>query len=291
MDEKDLRLLLYLNQERNITKVAENMFMTQPALSYRLQQIEQSFKAKLFVRGRMGIRPTPKGAVLIDYASEILEKMNEAREALLQMNVEVKGTIKLGVASTFGQYIMPQLLQAFFNEFPEVNVHMVTGLSTDMARKIDNGDVNVALIRGHELWNDRRELICEESLYIVSKEPIDVLSLHDFTNIHYQMDTYLKQIVDRWWKEWFDSTRKSVMKVDNLETGKEMARLGLGYTILPGICLVGEKELCMQPLETMGGEKFKRQTFLHYREEDLEIAAINAFVGFVKRYKDKIPLR
>ncbi|MBO1909968.1 LysR family transcriptional regulator [Sporosarcina sp. 6E9] len=288
MDEKDLEILIKLNEERNITKVAESMYITQPALSYRIQQIEKNVNATLFVRGRMGMRPTPQGEVFIDYAKNILSMMEEARETILQMNTEITGTIKLGVASTFGQYIMPNLLQDFLIEHPKVNANIITGLSTELAKHLESEDVHIAIIRGYDQWAEQKMLICEESIYVVSKDPIELKGLPDESMIYYKMDTYLKSLVDEWWKERFSEQRTSSMTVDSLETSKEMVRIGLGYTILPGICLSGERDLHFQQLINIAGEPVKRKTWALYKEESLNFKAVKSFIEFLDKYKEKI---
>lgn len=290
MNERDLEILIAIDQERNITKVAESMFISQPALSYRIQQIEKNVKATLFVRGRTGIRPTPQGEVFIDYATDILEKMEEAREAILQMDTEIKGTIKLGVASTFGQYIMPNLIQEFLENHPNVNANIITGLSTDLAKNLENGDVHVALIRGYNHWHEQAMLVCEESIYIVSKNPIELENLPNESMIYYKMDSYLRNIVDEWWRERFSVPRNSSMTVDSLETSKEMARIGLGYTILPGICLNEEDGMHVQSIKRLSGESIKRQTWAYCRDETLDFSAVKSFIDFLKKYKTEIPI-
>ena len=288
MNEKDLKILIEIEKHRSLTTVAEVLYMTQPALTYRLQQIEKKMNAKLFNRGRLGIHPTVEGEIVVEDARKIMQQFDHLRSKLVQIQSKIKGTIRLGVASTFGQYLMPALLKAFLKEFPKVKAEITTGLSRDLTKYLKNGDIHVAILRGVNDWEDEKMLICEEPLYIASQNAIVLSELPQQPSIEYKMDRYLKDIVNNWWKMHFKEPPSILMQVDTLETSKAMANLGLGYTVLPGVCLLDNETLIKEPLKDKKGNNITRETWLFYHEETLNYPTVRAFVEFMDRYRHHI---
>lgn len=289
MNEKDWLLLVTLDQERNITKAAEKLYISQPALSYRIKKIEEYFNASLFVRERTGIRLTHIGDVVIKYAKEMLAKLTTLHDTIQLMDKDVKGTIKIGVASTFGQYILPELLRQFLELYPEVNVDIVTGLSTDIYKKLENGDIHLAIIRGEQKWEEERLLLTTEPICLVAKQQITIDDLQNIPRIKYETDPYLMDLINNWLKDRCIKEKSTSMSVDSLETGKELVRTGIGYTILPGICLLEETNLFIRPLHLSNGEKTLRRTWAYCRKDVLDFATVNAFFLFLSEYKIKLP--
>lgn len=285
MDVKDCMILKMLVKEKNITKVAESLYTTQPALTYRIKQLENYFNCKLFIRERTGLRPTPKGDVIIGFAEEMLKKMDTTFEMIELMDREVKGTIKLGVASTYGQYILPTVLKLFLKQYPAVNFNIITGFSSKVTELLETGEVHLAIIRGDGHWREQKTLLAKEPICIVQNEPIVTNQLPDIPQIHYEMDTLLHNLVENWWKDNFNQARKKTMSVDSLETAKEMVRIGMGYAVLPGVCLIGEDDLYIEKAANHKGEEIIRQTWAYCYNQTMEFAAVRCFYEFLVENK------
>lgn len=280
MNDKDWMILSVLNEERNITKAAERLFISQPALSYRIHQLEDYFGSHLFIRNRMGLQLTPQGEFVVGYAQKMIKQLQEAKETIQAMETEVKGTIKLGASSTVSRYMLPGMLRSFLNEYPKVEVNVVTGFSSDVEQKLAAGDIHIAIIRGDRHWHEKKMLLTSEPLLVASKKPVDIEELPELPGIYYKTDSSLKDLIDNWWKSIFNKPTRITMAVDNLETCKEMVKMELGYAILPGVCLQDEKELFAQPLYHANGEPVKRETWVCCRDSSLHFAAVKSFFDF-----------
>ena len=129
MSFSEYHLLSVLAQEMNMRKAAERLFVSQPALSQRLQTIEKDWGSKLFLRSQKGLSLTPAGEAVIRLANEILAKEETVRESIQAMDHEVYGTLKIACASIVGQNWLPQVIekvrtkislcQNFFNHWLE----------------------------------------------------------------------------------------------------------------------------------------------------------------------------
>lgn len=293
MNDKDYEILLMLDQERNMTRAAEKLYISQPNLTYRLRQIEEYFKTEIFIRDRSGLIPTPQGELILELARKNMNNIQETIKEIQLVEKSVQGTIKIGVASTFGQYILPVLLKDFHTLYPKVNFNIVTGLSANMASLFNDGDVHIAIIRGDYIWGEVQQVLVKEPICVISKEKIPIDNLPYLPMIDYKMDDYLKRIVNDWWKKRFKEPGFTTMTVDSLETAKEMVRAGLGYAIVPGICLMVEKELVIQKLRDEYGESIERNTVAYCRSHSLWIPAIKQFFEFLKDHPfyEKVSIR
>src|SRR3954447_16503797 len=105
----EFQLLSVLAQEMNMRKAAERLFVTQPALSQRLQTIEKDWGTKLFIRSQKGLALTPAGELVIQFVNDTLLKQEKVRETIHSHQAGVSGTLKIAVASIVGQNWLPQV--------------------------------------------------------------------------------------------------------------------------------------------------------------------------------------
>ena len=101
MEDKDWFIIKTLYEEKNITKAAERLFITQPALTYRLQVIEQELGAKIVNRGKKGIEFTKEGEYVFRYAEKMIYEFQKLKETLQNMDNKIQGTFRLAVTASF----------------------------------------------------------------------------------------------------------------------------------------------------------------------------------------------
>ncbi len=227
MDEKDCLLLQYLHKDQNLTKAAERLYMTQPALTYRLRQIEKEFQIKIFSKSGKNIKMTPAGEHMVDYAKRILIDLRRTKEFLLNMGSEVTGSLKIGVNSHFGLYNLPPILQFYMKMFPKVQLNVDTGFSTEIMDSLLDGYVDIAIVRGDYNWSDQKYLLSEENVCIIANQQIDLEELPKMPMINrkepkvllkYKTSPYnpFDQSIEYWWNERFVEPPLITMQ-DNLE--------------------------------------------------------------------------
>lgn len=282
MDEKDWKILHAIFEERNITKAAERLFTSQPSLTYRLQQMEEEVGVKIVWRSKKGIKFTSEGEYLVKYAEKMLLELQKTKDYLLNMNNNVEGIIRLGVSSNFAHYKLPVLLKNFLQHYPNVQFNVNTGWSSEIYQLLQNEDVHIGIIRGDYNWLDQKLLINEESICIISKKKINVEDLPLLPRINYKTDPLLKQLIDNWWSEKFTQPPMITMEVDKVQTCIEMVSNGLGYGIIPSICLKSYDNLHTIDLTSKNGQVALRKTWMIYRYSELKFSVVKKFVDFLK---------
>ncbi|MGG1572522.1 LysR family transcriptional regulator [Fictibacillus sp. NRS-1165] len=293
MDEKDCLILQYLYENANLTKAAERFYMTQPALTYRLRQIEKEFQIVIFSKNGKNMKMTPAGEYLVGYAKRILMDLRGTREYLLNMGNEVQGSLKIGVSSNFGLYNLPSILEYLVNQYPNLHVNVDTGFSTEIVDLLMEGEIDVSIVKGEYNWPDQKYLLSEENICLISKNKLDLHKLPQLPLINRKEPTVLMkykilpirpldQSIQCWWNEQFDEPPLITMQLDSYETSKEMVKKGLGYAIIPKVFVKESDDLYCHPLIFKDGQELTRRTWMLYRQSSMQLAAISTFVNYIK---------
>ncbi len=281
MNDRDWVLLTTIAKERNVTRAAERLYLSQPALTYRIRLLEAEFGAKLLIRTPSGVIPTPQGEFLVEYANEMLLRLTRTKERLASFEDQVKGPLRIGSSAIFAYYELPQLLKVFLELFPEVEIFLKTGRSNQVVRMLEQEEVAVAIVRGNHEWKYDMHLLCEEPICLVSSRSMEISELPDKPRIIYGTDTSLQGMVEEWWRATFSRPSHDSMAVDAMDTCRRMVLQGLGWAILPSIGLRELDELHTQPLFWPDGKPLTRKTWLCCAPYATELPALRQFVAFV----------
>lgn len=284
MDEKDWLILQTIHKERNITKAAEQLYISQPSLTYRIQQLEKEFSVKILSRRKRGVDFTAEGEYLVEYANRMIHQLRETKDYLNSMEGEVKGALRLAVSQTYARYKLPEILAAFLSQYPRADLKLKTGFSYEVIQMVHKEEANIGIVRDPYDWKGAKILIDKERIFIASNEKIDLEQLPFLPRIDYNTDPSLRNIIDLWWKENFDLPPAITMEVDIIDTCREMVLNGLGYGILPEICLKGCTDINRWEL-SFKGEKLYRKTWLVFNESSLDLSVSKAFIELIRGSK------
>ena len=282
MDDKDWLAFVAIAEEKNITKAAERLFVSQPGLSKRLKNLEQEFGAQLVMRAPNGVVLTPQGEYLLGYAKDMLVKLRKTKEYTENIKNKVQGTLRLGTSSIFAHYELSQILKGFLERYPDVDISLQTGLSQVVIRMLQKEEISVAILRGDYLWDEEKFLVHEEPICLVSAQPITFSELPNKPQISYMTDSSLKPIIDEWWRQSFAQPPLITMKVDNMDTCRQMVLNGLGWAFLPAIGLRQHDTLYIHELYWRNGEPLLRRTWMMHQNTSLELSQVKAFVDYIK---------
>lgn len=277
----DEEILITLHDEQNMRKAAERLFLTQPALSLRLQGIEKQWGAQLFIRSQKGLMPTPEGELVILFSREILQKKEQTLEQLQLLSSKVHGTLKIACASIVGQNWLPSVLKKYVELFPDAKISLHTGWSSEIVRAISEGDAQIGIVRGQTEWKGKKIHLFRDTLYLVDQELTSVEELQQTSKpfIQFKSDSSYYQEIQKWWQKNFSVSPKQQIVVDQIETCKQMALNGLGYAILPAITLSEYDQIHKIPLHHDDAAfELTRDTWLIGYDAAFELPQVAAFV-------------
>lgn len=287
MPLSDFQLLVVLAQESNMRKAAEKLFVSQPALSQRLQNIEKQWGEQLFIRTPKGLILTPAGELVVNFSKRVLEMEETVLEELQHLQSNVYGTLKIACASIVGQYWLPKVLKQYVKTYPSAKISLMTGYSSEILNNLYEGDVHVGIIRGNLEWKGEKYHLFSDGLYLVDREiqRVEDVVKTDRPFIQFKSDSDYYQEINNWWHRHFQSVPKQTIVVDQIETCKQMAFNGIGYAILPGITLhLSDQSIYKIPLKDDKGNPLKRDTWLVGYETSFQLRQVKAFLEIVKQF-------
>ncbi|MDQ0860398.1 LysR family transcriptional regulator [Bacillus sp. V2I10] len=285
MQLTELRMLVVLSEEMNMRKASERLFVSQPALSQRLQSIEKSWGFQIFIRSQKGLTLTPSGEKIVAFAKEVTKKEEKLREEISELEGEVHGTLKIAVASIIGQHWLPNILKQYVSKYPHAKISLITGWSSEILKSMYEDHVHIGIIRGNPEWKGVKQHLLTDTLYLVDTEiqKVEDLIKTERPFIQFKSDSSYYQEIQDWWHKHFQSSPKRTIVVDQIETCKQMAYNGIGYAILPSVTLLDdERDIYKIPLLNEQGEPIVRDTWLLGFESSFKLKQVQAFLDVLK---------
>lgn len=188
MDYRD-EVFLSVADKLSFSKAAEDLSISQPAVTKHIKELENKLNVSLFERKGNKIYLTKAGKITYDKLKKINQNYRELEFELEQLNNNFKGSVKLGASSTIAQYLIPQMLAAFHKRYPDIQLHLFNGNSFEMEQKLIENEVDIALVENHsshsnikykDFLNDEIIVVTgSKSLYSKRKN----ISIPDFKNI------------------------------------------------------------------------------------------------------------
>ncbi|MGY3052264.1 DNA-binding transcriptional LysR family regulator [Pedobacter sp. UYEF25] len=147
----DFRLHVFYTVAKrlNFTRAAAALFISQPAVTKHIKELELQYKTTLFDRsGNKKMTLTASGRVLLAYSEQLNALYGELEYDMNSLNKAHGGVLKIGASSTVAQYILPKVLALFHEKFNAVQVHLITGNSEDIEGALLNKEIEVGIVEG-----------------------------------------------------------------------------------------------------------------------------------------------
>lgn len=234
MNNTDWKILIYLREERSINKVAKRLFMTQPSLTYRLDQMEKEIGVPLFIRTNKGVHFTDAGNRLFSYAEKELQRYQDMKNFVTHEPNTVSGVLRIGASRSFTQSHMPTLLKGFVDRYSDIELSLTTMASDQLTKLVKKEDIQLAIIRGNQEWPEMDILLANPLMYLISAKPIDYKTLTTQPTIRYRSDPGLDETRTRWWRQNVGDPPQFLLAVDDCLTCVELVNAGLGHSVIPG---------------------------------------------------------
>ncbi len=293
MDEKEWHTFITVVTEGNITRAAEKLFLSQPALSYRLRHMEEEMDCPLLLRTNDGMTLTPQGEVFYEYCQRMVQETELMRQSMGQLTGEVSGTLKIGASINFADYELPVLLHSFTAKYPKIHIQVKTRYSQQIQKMYNTGEVNVAIARGAYSGQGKQVFLLDEPYCLANKDKISHEELSKRPLIQYRTDPSIQTVFDNWCSENLPAGTQSAMELDSMVTCRHFIREGLGWSILPymGLGSCRDEGIYIEPIFDSQGQPLTRPTYLYYDDKvSMQLPAVRTFIEYVlEYYKHRIP--
>lgn len=152
----DFRLMVFQSVARNLsfTKAANELFITQPAISKHIKELESEFGVKLFDRVGNKIHLTKAGDTLLSYAAPILSLHQEVKFKLSLLSGDLEGNLRIGASTTIAQYVIPPVLAKFHERHPDIRLSLLNGNTEYIEKQLLNNEIDLGIVEGEPTNSD-----------------------------------------------------------------------------------------------------------------------------------------
>lgn len=176
------RIFFEVAKQGNISKAAESLYISQPAISKTIVRLEDNLNVKLFKRNSRGVSLTEEGEVLFRHVQEAIHHIEEAENALQKMKDYHIGHIDIGASTTLCRYILLPYLKKFMEEFPNIQINLKNQDSAKNIQVLEAQDIDIALVAIPKHLSPNQKVILEqevEDIFVASPKYIENLkALH-----------------------------------------------------------------------------------------------------------------
>ena len=158
------KVFYYVAENKNLSKAANILFISQPSVSQSLKKLEEELGIKLFYRTKTGMNLTEDGEILYNYLKKPIECLNNGKRHLINERDNQAITIRIGSGTTLIKYSLIPVLKLFKEEFPNVKFEIIQGITNNLMNMLDNDLLDMVLLSVNpENKDDKRVLVIEEA--------------------------------------------------------------------------------------------------------------------------------
>jgi len=260
---QQLRILKAIATEKNFTKAADGLYLSQPSLSKQIKTLEKNLNVVLIQRENNKIFLTENGKILLDYSERILPLCEECCRVLMDLKKGERGKLTIGASPTIGRYLLPKVLELFVKNYPQIDLEIKINSTRIITQSVKNREVEIGLVSG-EIPNEFKKdvwmepFVEDEILLIVGKShslasqnflskedlySLNFITLHSNSTFQKLMDNLLIQNqieINRF---------KVILQLNSMEGMKAAVSLGLGVAFISSSAI--EKEMELKTLEIL----------------------------------------
>ena len=243
----EIEAYLTVAERRSVSKAAEVLYVTQPALTTRIKKLERDLGVELFVRTPRGMRLTAEGRAFRGHAQRAVQELAQGRELLRELREGRVGELLLGAAPAISTYVLPLVLRRFQAAFPNVHLIVRTGHSEEILEMVLREQVQVGLVRelphpattSRRLYEDEIVLVVHPAHRFAAERSIAVDELAGERLILFDRTSSYFVLTSAFFRE-AGVVPRGVMELDNVDATKKMVEQDLGIAFLPYTAVRGE---------------------------------------------------
>ena len=240
-DLADLRLMVRIAEANSLTRGAEAAFLSLPAASTRIKNLEESVGTKLLYRTSQGVTLTPPGQAFVQHARTVLAQLEHLVADMQEYARGIKGHLRIASNTTVMSEFLPPVLSAYLRAHPDVNIDLRERLSTDIVRLVSEGQVDVGIVAGPvrtealqalPYRSDRLVLVVASGHELAEESSVPFARTLDYDHVALPPTSALSAFL----RQTGSATHRTVrirIEVGNFETACRMIEANIGVSIMP----------------------------------------------------------
>lgn len=242
MELSELKAFISVAEVGSFSRAAEQLYLTQPAVSKRVASLEHKTGTRLFDRIGRRITLTEAGRQLLPRARHILLEMADLQRSISNLSGEVSGTLTMGTSHHIGLRRLPPVLKRFSQQYPQVTLDIHFMDSESACAAIEHGELELAIVTLPpepsdrlelcEVWLDRLHFVVATDHPLALESDLGLKDLAQYPAVLAAKGTYTREIMEKAMRP-LNLHLQVGMATNYLETLKMMVTIGLGWSLLP----------------------------------------------------------
>ncbi|WP_249598600.1 LysR family transcriptional regulator [Peribacillus frigoritolerans] len=252
MKLENLKMFCLVVDEGSISQAARLSFLSQPAVTRQIHQLENYYNTLLFDREEGRLRVTEAGKLLYPFAKAIVNDFNHSKEVIQQSTGKYNANLIVGASLTIGEYLLPSLLGRFKKQQPEIKVTLTIKNTPRVLEDLSNDVIDLALVEGllentdfivDKFAEDELILVCPSDHPWKDRKEIQLEELGNERMIWRESISGTRLIVENMLREHGILEKiESYMEIGSTQAIKSAVEAGLGISILPRLTVARELE-------------------------------------------------
>ncbi len=242
METSNLLALIKVAECKSFSLAAQQLHISQPAISKRIKQLEDQLNSKLINRAGKQIVLTQTGLALLPRARQIINDIQSAKQLVTDLEGSPQGALRIATSHHIGLHRLPPVLRSFNHQYPDVNLDLNFMDSEQACQLIIHNEMELAIVtlpfapneslQLIPVWDDQLRVVCANEHPLRQLNPLNISDLIRYDAILPSDETFTREAINKA-LESVRGSLKVTMETNYLETIKMMVSVGLGWSILP----------------------------------------------------------
>lgn len=238
--EQYLQVFVTVAEKQNFSRAAEEMHMTQPAVSQYIQTLESNTGARLLERTNKYVRLTKAGSIVYYHAKEVLGLYTNMQNLVDDLVNKANGPLSIGASYTFGEYVLPWIVANLLERYPAIQPEVTIGNTAEISKLVATHQIDVGIVEGHfDEPSLQTETFAEDEMAVVAspdhalsgKKRIDIQELKNETWIVREKGSGTREANEKLFQQ-FAFTPARLINFGSTQPIKEAVGAGLGVSML-----------------------------------------------------------
>lgn len=287
--DQQLEVFIAVAEKENFSRAAEELHMTQPAVSQYIQGLEREIGTRLLERTNKYVRLNKAGEIVYDHAKEIVGLYTKMQRLVDDLTNKTSGPLTIGASFTYGEYILPHIIARLLEQHPNVAPSVSIGNSSDIEDLVLKHQMDVGIVEG-EFENKKLviEPFADDNMYIIASPAHPLASKKSITAADLEQERWVirergsgtRTAVDKLFGK-LDIKPANYMEFGSIQLIKESVEAGLGISLLSQWAIQKELNAGVFTINKMEGLPFVRK-FSIITASKYRTKALDTFLEFVR---------
>lgn len=290
--DQHLQVFVTVAEKKNFSRTAEELLMTQPAVSQYIRKLEENIGTRLLERTNKYVRLNKAGEIVYHHAKEILGLYTNMQNLVDDLVNKANGPLTIGASYTFGEYVLPRVFANLQENYPDIEPALTIGNTSEIADLVATHQLDVGIVEGHfkdlqlqveEFAEDCMVVVASSNHILAQKEHVEIRDLENETWIVREKGSGTREATEKMFRS-FEFSPAKLMNFGSTQPIKEAVEAGLGVTMLSQWAIQKELrngDLTMIPMK---GLPFSRQ-FSIVTKSPFQTKALEVFIGLLRENK------